>query len=346
MQKNKISMKDVANRAGVSTATVSHVINNSCSVKENTKYLVNQAIKELNYRVNPTARKLRSGQSKMIGYLVSNLTHYFYHEIGAAIEEVLVKNGYEILYINSHEDPEKEIKQLELCRLEDLAGIIVIPVNLNWNDIAPLVSSIPLVFIDRKPTNIRRDTVLITNTLGSFNLTNELIKRGAKKIAFISSKFDNTFKMRVDGFKDALEQNNIEIDEDCIIYGNTRPQVYSQLALDPEWSQIIDYVINEKKVDCIISGNDLCAFGAITYFNNHNIVLQKDILFGTFDNAFWMSNINQEIVAVEQNTKAIGEKAASLLLSRINGDTFVYSDYLIDTKIVSIKPNGVEALKY
>jgi LacI family transcriptional regulator len=344
MQFNKVSMKDVAIRAGVSTATVSHVINNSCNVKDETKELVNKAIKELNYRVNPTARKLRNGQSKTIGFLVSNLSHYFYHEIGAAIEDVLFKKGYELFYINSQEDIDKEEKQLEICKLENLAGLIVIPVEEDWINLEPIVRNIPLVFIDRKPINIRRDSVLITNAVGSFNLTNELINRGAKKIAFISSKFDNTFKMRVDGYKDSLEQHNILIDKDCIIYGNTRPKVYSEVAADPEWAEILDYVINEKNVDCIISGNDLCAFGVIAYLKEHNFILQKDILFGTFDNAFWMKNFREEIIAVEQNTKALGEKAANLLLSRINGDTFVYSDFCIDTKLVSIKQNRVEYL--
>jgi LacI family transcriptional regulator len=344
MQSEKVSMKDVAKLAQVSTATVSHVINNSCNVKEETKQLVNKAIKDLNYRVNPTARKLRNGQSRTIGFLVSNLSHYFYHEIGSAIEKVFLNHGYELIYINSHEDEKKEQRQLEICKLEDLAGLIVIPVKEDWIKLEPIVKTIPLVFIDRKPINIRRDSVLITNAIGSFCLTNELIKRGAKKIAFISSQFDNTFKMRVDGYKDSLEQNNIELDEDIIIYGNTRPKVYSELAEDPKWADMLDYVINEKKVDCIISGNDLCAFGAIAYLKKHNFILQKDILFGTFDNAFWMKNFKEEIIAVEQDTKAIGEKAANLLLSRINGDTFVYSDFCIDTKLVSIKQNKVEYL--
>jgi len=90
MLSQQVSMKDVAIKAGVSTATVSHVINNSCNVKDETRKLVEEAIRELNYRVNPTARKLRNGQSKMIGFIVSNLSHYFYHEIGAAIEEILL----------------------------------------------------------------------------------------------------------------------------------------------------------------------------------------------------------------------------------------------------------------
>lgn len=341
MEYSKVSMKDVAQKAGVSTATVSHVINNSTPVKEETKKLVIDAIDTLNYKVNPTARRLRSGQSKIIGFLVSNLSHYFYHEIGAAIEKVLSDNGYEVLYINSHEDSSKERMQLELCRLEDLAGIIVIPVNKDWKDYDSVINNIPLIFIDRKPLNVRRDTVLITNSISSFNLTNELIKRGATKLAFISSKSDSTFMMRVDGYKDALEQNGIEIDDECIIFGSKRPKVYSELANDPEMKEIIDFLLDEKHVDCIISGNDLCAFGAISYLNQRNIKIQKDILFGTFDNAFWMRNIQEEIIAVEQNTKALGEKAANLLLDRINQKTFVYDEHLIDTKLVSINKNKV-----
>lgn len=336
MEIKKASMKDVATKAGVSTATVSHVINNTCIVKPETKKIVDEAIKELNYKVNLTARKLRNGHSNLIGFFVSNLSHYFYHEIGAAMEEALSESGYELIYINTHEDTEKEIKQIKTCSLESLAGIIIIPVNDDWKDLEPLFKNIPLVFIDRKPQNIRRDTVLSTNAKASFNLTNELIKRGATKFAFIATRYNITFQMRIDGFKDALAQHNIPIDNDCIIFEKIRPRVYSELATDSKWSEILDYLINVKKVDCIITGNDLCAFGAISYFKKHGIVLQKDIIYGTFDNSFWMKNISEEIVAAQQDTQAIGETAINLLLNRINKKSLLYKDYLIETKTVSI----------
>ena len=336
MKSNEPSMKDVANLAGVSTATVSHVLNDSCNVKEATKIKVNNAIKELNYKINPTARRLRTGHSKIVGFVVSNLAHYFYQEIGVKIEEVLNKNGYELFYINSHEDPEKEKQQLYLCKLEDFAGIIVVPVNDNWSEIKDIVDSTPVVFIDRKPKNIRRDVVLITNTQSSFNLTNKLIEKGAKKFAFIAPQLDNTMQLRLDGFKDALMQNNLAIDNDCIIFNNHKPKTYNELAVDEDWQKILDYVINVKKVDCIISGNALFAFGAISYFKKHNIKLQKDIMFGTFDHAFWMMNLEEELIVVEQDTSAMGEKAASILLRRLNGETFIYDDYRIETKILTI----------
>jgi len=336
MKSNEASMKDVAILAGVSTATVSHVINNTCNVNDKTKMKVTKAIKELNYKVNPTARRLRTGNSKIIGFVVSNLAHYFYQEIGAKIEEILNKNGYELFYINSHEDPEKEKQQLELCKLEDFAGVIVVPVNNDWSNLKDIYDSKPIVFIDRKPKNVRRDVVLITNTQSSFNLTNYLISKGAKKVAFISPQLDNTMQLRLDGFKDAMIQNNLSIDEDCIIFTKHKPKTYADLAQDEEWNRILDYVINEKKIDCIISGNALFAFGAISYFKKNNIKLQKDLLFGTFDNAFWMMNLDQEIVVIEQNTKAIGEKAASILLKRLNGEAFIYDDYCIDTKLLTL----------
>lgn len=334
MKSSEPSMKDVAKLAGVSTATVSHVINNSCNVKEETKTKVNKAIDRLNYKVNPTARRLRTGHSQIVGFVVSNLAHYFYQEIGAKIEEVLNKNGYELFYINTHEDKEKEIQQLELCTSEDFAGVIVVPVNDDWSSIKNILGNTPTVFIDRKPKHIRRDVVLITNAQSSFNLTNELINRGAKKLAFISPQLDSTMKLRLDGFKDAIYQHGLEVDEECVIFGNYKPKIYTELASDEEFERILNFVINEKKVDCIVSGNALFAFTAISYFKKNNITLQKDILFGTFDNAFWMKNLDEELIVVEQNTSAMGEKAASILLSRLKGETFIYDEYCINTNIV------------
>lgn len=333
---NDASMKDVATRAGVSTATVSHVINNSCNVREETKDKVNRAIKDLNYRVNPTARKLRNGHSKVIGFVVSNLAHYFYMELGNAIEAVLNENGYELFYINSNEDPEKEKAQLEMCRLENFAGIIVVPVNNNWKNLEPIISNIPTVFIDRKPNSIDRDVVLTTNKQSGFDLTCKMIEKGATNIAFIAPQHDDTMQLRVDGFKDAMKHSNLEYDPECIIFGNKRPKIYGELAKDSDWIKILDYVINEKHVDCIISGNDLFAFGAISYFNKHNITIQKDILFGTFDDTFWMNNLNTEIYSVAQNKKGMGEKAAKLLLDRLNNEDYEYDEYCIEASILTL----------
>ena len=142
-----------------------------------------------------------------------------------------------------------------------------------------------------------------------------------------------------DGFKDAMLQNGLTIDESCIIFGNIKPKVYGELSSDTEWESILDYVIDEKKVDCIISGNALFVFGAVSYFRKKRIKLQRDILFGTFDNAFWMKNLDEEIIVVEQNTKAMGEKAANILLNRLNGESFIYDDYCIETRILTVNEN-------
>jgi DNA-binding LacI/PurR family transcriptional regulator len=336
MKSTETSMKDVANLAGVSTATVSNVINNTCKVNDNTRTKVEEAIKELSYRVNPTARKLRTGNSKIVGFVVSNLAHYFYQEIGEKLEEVLNANGYELFYINSHEDPEKEKRQLDLCKLEDFAGIIVVPVNYDWSTMTHLFDSSPIVFIDRKPINIRRDVVLITNTQSAFNLTNKLINRGAKNIAFVAPQLDNTMQLRLAGFKDAIIQNNLEVDEECIVFSNNSPKIFGEEESNKKWFEILDFLINEKKVDCIVSGNAIFAFAAISYFKKYNIKIQKDILFGTFDKAFWMNNLDEELIVIEQDTSAMGEKAANILLNRLKGETFIYDEYCIDTKLTTI----------
>lgn len=334
---NEVSMKDVAKKAKVSTATVSHVINNSCKVKEETTLRVNNAIKELNYKVNPIARKLRNGHSKIIGFVVADLTHYFYMEIGNSIEKVLNQNGYELFYINSNEDAAKEKKQLELCRMENFAGIIVVSVNNDWKEIEPIISNIPVIFLARKPFNISRDSVQTTNEKSCYNLTNLMISKGAKHIAFLGPQFDEKMNLRVAGFKKALLDNNLEVDEDCIIFSKSSSNILHRERLNKDWITILDYVIKDKHVDCIITGNDLFAFGAISYFRNNNIKAQKDILFATFDNTFWMHSIGIEIFCASQDTKQMGITTANLLLDRLNGKNDEFKDYCIETKLITIQ---------
>lgn len=329
-------MKDVAKRADVSIATVSNIINNTSSVKEETRERVFKAIKELSYQVDPTARKLRTGQSNIVAFMVSNLSNYFYQELGFSIERCLKKYGYHLFYINSNEDPLLEIENLKLCIEEGFAGIIITPVNKDWNKLNRLVINTPIVFLDRKPLNISRDFVLSANTKDSFIITNEMIKRGAQKLAFLAPSVDGTIDRRLQGFKDAIMQNQLEIDEDCIKLLDTAPTLYGDLEIYAKWYKIVDYLIDEKHIDCILSGSGILTYAIFNHCMNRGLTLQKDLFFASYDSAAWMKQTKQNIIAIAQSTFEMGEKSADLLVKRIKQEPFPFQEYLIDGKLLFI----------
>ena len=109
----RVAIKDIAHRAGVSPTTVSHLINDTRFVREETRSRVFKAIEECNYTVNPIARNLRSGNSMMIGFIASNLSNFFYKEVARGLNEVLQESGYNLIFIDSHENTEIEKKNIE-----------------------------------------------------------------------------------------------------------------------------------------------------------------------------------------------------------------------------------------
>ncbi|WP_394699333.1 LacI family DNA-binding transcriptional regulator [uncultured Sphaerochaeta sp.] len=330
------SMKDVATLANVSTATVSHVINGSRNVNLATQQKVNDAIKALAYQVNPTARKLRNGSSRLVGFLTSNLSHYFYIEIGMRIERILNANGYQLFFVNSEETAEKEKRNLQNYVLENLAGLIIVPVELDWKFLEPIMGKMPCVFIDRKPIGIKRDIVLSTNHAGAFDVTNLLLGKGAKKIAFICSRFDNTMAERLSGYEDALRMNGIGINKELEFIGTDRPMLYGEIRICREWDELLDKAVYEEKIDAILSGNDLFAFYAVNYFARKHIDIPHDLLFSTFDSPYWMYTSKYQVISISQDEQAIGEYAAKVLLKRIKGDTSPFMEYRVKTKIVTI----------
>ena len=214
------SMKDVARLANVSTATVSHVINNTRNVNPETRRKVLKAIADLRYNVNPVARNLRSGSSRMIGYVVSNLANYFFMDIALVIDEILSSRGYHLIYINSKENPEKEKDNIESLIMQNVDGLIIAPVGEDCSYMNDLIGDrCPCVLFDRQPAGFTRDLVMSSNTQGSWEGTECLIKSGFRKIGFVGSRFDGTMKERVDGYRKALMENDLTCDDDMIQWG-------------------------------------------------------------------------------------------------------------------------------
>lgn len=328
------SMKDVARLANVSTATVSHVINETRNVNPETREKVNKAISDLKYDVNPIARNLRSGSSKMIGYVVSNMANYFYMDIALSIDEVLSKHGYHLIFINSNEDTAKEKDNIKNLVMQNVDGLIIAPTNRDCQHISDIVEDkCPCVFFDRKPNGSKWDTILSTNFQGAFEGTECLIERGFKKIGFIGSRFDVTMEERSEGYKAALTSHGIVVDEDLIKYGDGRPRSMNEQKRGNSYSHA-GILINEQKIDAVLCGNSLATVGIINYLKDNGYSLPDEIGVLSFDDSFWMTMGSPQISAINQDKAAIGELVAKTLLERIKGNNRPVHDLLIPTNLI------------
>ncbi len=325
-------MKDVARLADVSTATVSHVINGTRNVKPETREKVLQAIERLNYNVHTAARTLRTGASRTIGYVVSNLSDYFFLDISVIIiDKILRKNGYHLIYINSNEDQELEKENIRDLLVQNVDGLIIAPVH---NDCSYMNSVIgnrcPAVFFDRKPLGFHRDYILSENREGALKGTELLVKKGHKRIGFIGSRDDLTIHERIEGYRDALIKHGIPYDESLVKLGAGVPlSMYEQKTGDGYESA--RYLVEEKNVTALFSGNAISAVGAEHYIKQKNIQIPEDLAFITFDETFWLTIPRTSITAISQDKYGIGEAVATTLLKRIHGDTSDYREIRIPT---------------
>ncbi len=220
----KVSMKDVAQRAGVSTATVSHAINKTRFVRAETKKKVLKVMKDLNYYPNFAARSLRTRKSNIIGLLVPDISNFFFISIAKGVESTLKKYGYNLIFSNSNENLENEIEQIKIYNTQLVDGLIVAPVSADHTFLNELFSGYyPVVFIDRKPKGYKGDCVLGNNTKGAYDAVSMLIKKGHTKIGIITGLPGlTTTEERLNGYKKALTDHGLKINKNLIKVGDFR----------------------------------------------------------------------------------------------------------------------------
>jgi LacI family transcriptional regulator len=331
------SMKDVARLANVSTATVSHVINKTRNVNAETRDKVNRAIKNLNYNVNPIARNLRSGSSKMIGYVVSNLTNYFYMDIAVSIDKVLSEEGYHLIYINSNEEPEKERENIESLLMQNVDGLIIAPVGHDCSYMEELIGDrCPCVFFDRLPYGFNRDCIMSTNFEGAFNAVELLIEKGHRSIGIIGSRSDDTMNERFHGYKAALRKHQIPVLDELIRTGSNRAERPRELKTGDLY-ELTRQLVQEEKVTALFAGNILSGIAVINFLKQESYKIPEDVALVVFDDSYWMNMMDPPITVMEQDLQAIGTSSAEILLSRINKASDPYREVRIPTKLIERK---------
>lgn len=330
----KTTMKDVARMARVSPTTVSHVINGTRNVSKATRRRVVEAIQASAYQVNPIARNLRSGSSNVIGLVASNLSNYFYMEVGRGLNLVLASAGYDVVYIDSHESRAIEQRNIEKFLRYSVAGLIVVPTQNDGSFLKDLVpSDFPMVFVDRRPSGFCRDSILATNERGSYDAVRLLQGKGHRQIAFVSSRDNSTTVERLEGYLRAHREYAIEPDERNIHMGVGHPVTLQELK-EGQVFRLTGKLLAEGRVTAIFSANNLATVGVYNRLREEGVPIPERIALVSFDDSFWFSMATPAITAVAQSPEQFGERAARLLLRRIDGDRSAYEEQRIETRLI------------
>jgi LacI family transcriptional regulator len=311
MEKNsKINLAGVASRAGVSTATVSRVLNDYPFVKQETKNRVLRVIDETKYRVNAVARDLRRKKTHSIGVIVSNVLSPFYSIIAKSVEDAAIRNRYRTILCNGGDSPEKELNYLKMLHENRVDGVILSPTGKNKEYLSYLLGSgIPVVFVDRIVDGIQCDTVLVNNREASKGAVDFLLDRNYRRIGFISGPKDRlTGIERLGGYKEAIAGHGSGEDPELIRYGDFSYESGRKCAAE---------LIDNARIDSLYAANIDMATGAFHVLREKSIRVPENVAFIMFDDPDWATLVTPQVTAVRQPVYTIGSTAAELLLKRI-----------------------------
>jgi LacI family transcriptional regulator len=306
------TIKDVARLVGVSTATVSHVINNTRYVSEGLKKKILEAIDELHYHPNAVARSLVQKKTRTIGIIISDILNPFYTAIVRGIEDVTYQSGYNVMLCNSDEDPEKEVLYIQILLERRIDGLVI---SSAFKDrVHPLLSkleSVPLVTIVRKVRGLVCDSVFGDNVEGVYQAVRHLIQLGHQGIAIISGpKGLSSGEERLLGYQKALGDHGITVNSNFIKFGDFKRE--SGYTLTKE-------VFEQKEVPtALFVANNQMTIGALTAINALRLRVPQGLSLVSFDDMEWYSFLNPPLTTVEQSPYLMGKTAGEMLLQRIN----------------------------
>lgn len=317
------TIHDVAKRAGVSPVTVSRVINGASNVNTVTREKVEQAIRELGYVPNLSARSLRSRQTSTLALIVPDITNAFWTTVARGVEDTAQAEGYSVLLCNTDESLAKQSGYLNAVLQQRVDGVIIAPYDSDPKNLSPLGNlKTPLVVLDRRVEGWEVDTVRTDSVSSAFALTQHLIRLGHRQIAIISGpSVTSTAEERVAGYCLALEEAGIPVEARLIRRGEYR-SVSGRILTD----QLLDEGIN---LSAIVAGNNVIALGVLESLQNHGKTVPQDIALVCFDELPDLARFYPFLTVVVQPAYDMGVNAAQLLLSRINANAPLHPRHVV-----------------
>lgn len=325
---SRVTISDVAQYAGVSKSTVSQYLNKRYEyMSKSTKQRIEISIKKLNYRPNMLARSLTKKSTKTIGVIVANILHNFSTRVIRAVEDYCNAAGFHVIVCNADDNPIKEKRYIDMLRDKQVDGIIVFPTSGNSNLYKDLViEGYPIIFIDRKVSDLSVDTILLDNKMASSMAVNLFIKKGYFRIGMISPPIDKKITPRIEritGFKEALKNNNVPVNPDYLLSTETKnikAGIKKMLCLS-------------EPPHAILASNDFVMFEVLKYAKENKVEIPKDLAIIGIDDVPFSSFYTPALTTVAQPAFKMGEKAAELLLKKI-----VNNEFELETKIYRFSP--------
>ena len=307
----KVTLKDVAEDAGVSKSTASLVLNSSPRISDGTRQRVLASVKKLGYVPNLQAASLRTQQSFTIGLAITDITNPFYAELTSGIEMALMNANYIPLLGSTSDDLEHQDRLLDTMLGRSVDGIVLCPARgTRPENLEQLMQRVPTVLVTRYISGVDADYVGIDNELGARRAVSHLIEKGHSRIAFIGGPIDSSARQdRMAGYISMLEKHDIVPDPALM--------VASAVTRQGGFEAIQAVLELEERPTAALCYNDVVAFGTMLGLNKIRKMPGEDFAVVGFDDVAEAALWSPALTTIAGTPHLMGEEAAKLLLARI-----------------------------
>lgn len=311
----KVTIKDIAQMAGVSKATVSRVLNDSKPVSSEIRDKVMRVIEETGYKPSALARGLATKETHLIGVIIPDVANPIFSELVKGMEEEANNTNYNVLLCNTYLDHEKEMRYLNILKDKEVDGIIFLTTD-ETEDQTTFFKSFgkPVVTVDRRFKQLAIPSVGVNDFKASYDAVNYLINLSHEKIAMVRAPFDDQSHGydRYNGYLKAMEDHNLTVDKNWIVEGN--------FTVNDGYEAMGRLLASKNPPTAVFFANDMMAVGGIRCIVDSGLRVPDDISVIGFDDIPIASIFIPSLTTVKQPTFDIGRKAMEKLIHMINGN--------------------------
>lgn len=335
--KSKPTIYDVAKRAGVSIATVSKVINNQ-KVGKKSKEKVLKVMKELNYKPSILASALTGKRTSTIGFLLPDLANPFVAEMARRVEDRAHERGFNLVICSTDFDPDKEACYVSLLKQKSVDGFILAGGFKNVEVITELLEEqIPVILLTESYPSLSISSVKVDDFIGGYEVASHLLSLGHERMAIIAEDA-NSSRERIRGFKQALHDQGLDIDEDMIVVSDSSLENAEHLA-----GELLDA---SDPPTAIFACNDLLAISTILAAREKELRIPDDLSIVGFDNTLLSRSTDPPLTTVEQPIQDMCSQVVDLLIEEIEGKSKAKQRIVMLPQLVIRKSTGACRLKH
>lgn len=319
---------DVAKRAGVSTYTVSSVLNRSAYVSPELTKRVMEAVRELDYTINDLARSLQTRKTRTVGMLIPDIANPFYAKVVRGVEDELKKAGYSLILGSTYNNLAEQSRCIAVFRSKQVDGLLLFVAPGDESDIGSLIEAKkPVVFVGRVPLQVKADSVSADNVKGVYLAISHLAAKGHRRIALINGQAGlSSSKDRVNGWRKALRKAGLPAPKEYVHHG--------------EWTAASGYECASALLDlpepptAIFTANFLMMTGVLKALQDRKLKCPRDVEVMSSDDSEWLDVFEPRISTVIQPSYEMGAEAARLLLKRIKEPNRAFEQIVLPPQLM------------